>query len=224
MIRLKFYLKVLTGLPKSLYINLKYFGPSGWRLPIIVTWRTRLTEVKGSVLIKGRLSFGILRLGFSSVALSSFHEWNVWNVNGQLEINGRVDFGSGSKLFIGPHGSLVLGDNVLITACSEIICDHCINVEKDALISWNVLLMDTDAHPIRDHNNNIINPNRQITVGENVWIGCRTVVLKGAEIAKNSIVAANSTVNKIFTENNVVIGGAPAKIIKRDIVWKREHF
>ncbi len=193
-------------------------------MPIIVTWRTCLAEVKGSVLIRGRLRFGILRLGFSSVALSSFHEWNVWNVNGQLEINGRVDFGSGSKLFIGTHGRLVLGDNVLITASSEIICGHCINIYNDALISWNVLLMDTDSHPIRNQNNNIINTNRQIIVGENVWIGCRTVILKGAEIVKNSIVAANSTVNKVFTEKNVVIVGATAKIIKRDIVWNREHF
>lgn len=84
--------------------------------------------------------------------------------------------------------------------------------------------MDTDSHPIRNQNNNIINTNRQIIVGENVWIGCRTVILKGAEIVKNSIVAANSTVNKVFTEKNVVIVGATAKIIKRDIVWNREHF
>ena len=52
-----------------------------------------------------------------------------------------------------------------------------------------------------------------IIIGNNVWIGSRVVILKGVNIGDNTVVSAGSVVTKSFP-SNVIIAGAPAKIIK----------
>lgn len=53
----------------------------------------------------------------------------------------------------------------------------------------------------------------KITVGENVWIGSNTTILKGITIGKNAIIAAGAVVNKNVPEN-AIVGGIPAKVLK----------
>jgi acetyltransferase-like isoleucine patch superfamily enzyme len=222
--RLYFYLQVLLGLPKSIYLNLYYFKWKGFLLPILVNHRTRLTSVGGVITLLSHFRFGCVRLGFDSVALSTFHEWNVWNVQGQIVFIGTARFGSGTKLFVGSNGVLSIGHNLLVTARSEIICTHKVEIGPNALFSWDILLMDTDSHPVRNAEETIINPDKPIIIGKNVWIGCRAMILKGAVIADDSIVASGTTVNKTFNHPNVIIAGNPARVVKENILWLREAF
>ncbi|GHV72139.1 hypothetical protein AGMMS49928_28010 [Spirochaetia bacterium] len=79
--------------------------------------------------------------------------------------------------------------------------------------------MDTDFHKILDKNNNIINVPQEIIIGNNVWIGCRSLILKGARIKDGSIIGANSTVvNELENENSIYVGN-PTKCIRKDITW-----
>tara|TARA_B110000503_G_scaffold72285_1_gene111814 strand:- start:1009 stop:1188 length:180 start_codon:yes stop_codon:yes gene_type:complete len=58
-------------------------------------------------------------------------------------------------------------------------------------------------------------------IGNNVWIGLNSIILKGVSVGDNTIIAAGSVVTKSFG-NNLVIGGNPAKILKRDIEkWRK---
>lgn len=52
----------------------------------------------------------------------------------------------------------------------------------------------------------------KVRIGNNVFIGMNSTILKGVTIGNNVIVGANSLVNKSFPDN-VVIAGNPAKII-----------
>ena len=52
-----------------------------------------------------------------------------------------------------------------------------------------------------------------IIVEDNVWIGARAIILDGVRIKRGTIVAAGSIVTK-DTEENTIVGGNPAKIIK----------
>lgn len=52
----------------------------------------------------------------------------------------------------------------------------------------------------------------KVRIGNNVFIGMNSTILKGVTIGNNVIVGANSLVNKNFPDN-VVIAGNPAKII-----------
>ncbi len=55
---------------------------------------------------------------------------------------------------------------------------------------------------------------KDIKIGDDVWIGGNSVVTAGIELANGIIVAAGSTVTKSFQEKNIIIGGVPAKKIR----------
>lgn len=53
----------------------------------------------------------------------------------------------------------------------------------------------------------------KIVVGNNCFIGARSVIMYGCSITDNVIVATGSVVTKSITQSNVIVGGNPAKII-----------
>lgn len=55
--------------------------------------------------------------------------------------------------------------------------------------------------------------NAKITIGNNVWIGQKVVVMDGVTIGDNSIVATGAIVTKDVLPYSIV-GGVPAKVIK----------
>ena len=70
---------------------------------------------------------------------------------------------------------------------------------------------------------NRINPAKSITVGDRVWLGNNTTVLKGAVISNDSIVATGSIVTKCFSESNVILAGNPAAVVKKGVRWIAER-
>ena len=54
---------------------------------------------------------------------------------------------------------------------------------------------------------------KDIILGNDVWIGGSSIVTAGVTLADGIIVAAGSTVTKSFNEKNIIIGGVPAKKI-----------
>lgn len=55
---------------------------------------------------------------------------------------------------------------------------------------------------------------KPISIGDNVWIGGRAVINPGVTIGNNVVIASGAVVTKDFPDN-VVVGGNPAKIIKK---------
>ena len=53
-----------------------------------------------------------------------------------------------------------------------------------------------------------------IVLGKNVWVGSNSTILQGVTIGDNAVVAAGAVVTKDVPAN-VVVGGVPAKIIKK---------
>ena len=84
--------------------------------------------------------------------------------------------------------------------------------------------MDTDFHKIYDvekylGNGNLEVGKKEIIIGNNVWLGCRCLLLKGCTVPPGSIVAAGSKVTKKFDQNNSLI--CDNKIIKNNVSWEK---
>jgi len=87
-----------------------------------------------------------------------------------------------------------------------------IELGKNVRIARNVQII-TRNHYI--NNPNLVYDREKIKIGDNSWIGANAVILPGVELGRNTVVAAGSVVNKSFPEGNYLIGGVPAKIIKK---------
>lgn len=54
-----------------------------------------------------------------------------------------------------------------------------------------------------------------VVIGERCWIGMNSVILPGVYLGEGTIVGAGSVVTKSFEEGHCVIGGTPARVIKK---------
>ncbi|WP_100843452.1 hypothetical protein [Flavobacterium sp. 5] len=79
--------------------------------------------------------------------------------------------------------------------------------------------MDSDHHTIWDEEGKIINSPEEILIEDNVWVGCRGLILKGLRVPSNSVIGANTVVNKNLQDTNSLYAGIPVKMIRKNISW-----
>ena len=97
-------------------------------------------------------------------------------------------------------------------------------IGKDCMFAYDIDLRTGDSHSIIDSKTNErINYAQSIVIGNHVWIASHVSILKGVCLLDNTIVATRSVVTKSFHENNIIIGGVPAKIIKENVNWDRKR-
>lgn len=92
---------------------------------------------------------------------------------------------------------------------------------EDCMFSNQIQIWGSDTHTITDLNGNIVNWASQTTIGNHVWIGNGVRIGKNTTIADGCVVGMGSVVTGTFSEENCVIVGNPAKIVKRNIAWNR---
>ncbi|MGU9115897.1 acyltransferase [Clostridium perfringens] len=110
-----------------------------------------------------------------------------------------------------------IGNNVGISGAT-IYARKGIFIGDNTLIGGNVKILDNDFHPLEvEARNSDIKEKikcREIKIGQNCFIGCNSIILKGSKIGNGSIVGAGSVVSGDYPDN-VIIGGNPAKIIRK---------
>ena len=77
------------------------------------------------------------------------------------------------------------------------------------MIGWDVLIMDTDQHPIPDRGLD----NRPVRIGDRVWIGARATVLKGVNIGDDAVIGAGAIVTHDVPAGAVATGPA-AQVVR----------
>ena len=108
--------------------------------------------------------------------------------------------------------NITVGKNVFINAGCKFQDQGGITIEDGALIGHNVVLA-TLNHDLDPAKRQQLHP-APIHIGKNVWIGANATVTQGVTIGDNAVVAAGAVVNK-DVEENTIVGGVPARFIKR---------
>jgi acetyltransferase-like isoleucine patch superfamily enzyme len=113
-------------------------------------------------------------------------------------------------------GRLSLDDNVFIGPGAVISAHGFVSIGRDALIGEYVCVHDND-HTTSDLSRPISCQGFEVgtcVIGEGAWVGAGAKLLRGTNLGAGSIVGAGAVVNRAF-DSKVVIGGVPAKILKR---------
>lgn len=210
---------------KTIYFNFKYFSfKDALKFRVIVSNNVLLKCCKGYVLLDGDMKFASVKIGCGDISIfDKKRSKAIWHNLGTIEFGGKCNIGHGCKISVNKNGFLKIGSNFNVTAETSIITSKKISIGNNCLFSWDVLLMDTDFHKIKK-NNIIVNCDKEIIIGNNVWIGCRSTILKGTKIPDNTVIAANTVLAKniittshfggsIFCSNN------ESHEIRKDINW-----
>jgi acetyltransferase-like isoleucine patch superfamily enzyme len=140
----------------------------------------------------------------------------------------RAEIGADCKLhgfadLLTSHGRLSLGEGTtMVQGSIQLHEPGAITFGRDCMISSQVYVSLSDIHPIYDRKTGArLNPPASVTVGDHVWVGLRAMILKGANIGNGAVVAAGAIVSGDMPAD-AIIAGAPARVLREDIVWRRD--
>lgn len=213
---------ISTDWLKTIRINMHYFPlRDAIKLPILIGKRTVINKMKGEIIFECPLRTGLLKIGYKYMGMQdNSYERTILEVDGTIQIKGNVSFGKACKISVLSGGLLSIDEDFLCTGASTIICNHLIEIGKHVLMSWDVLMMDTDFHNINSFNGVKLNIDKPIQIEDNVWISCRSTILKGTRMPHDSVLAANSLISKCCKEPNSLYGHLGV-ILNREIQWSR---
>lgn len=214
-------LEKILSIPKSFWVSLHFFGlKDALRLPVFVRYNSLIKNMSGSIEINsGGVKTGMFHFGFNNVGIfDKKYERSILDIQGKVILFGKADFGHGSRLVVCKDGVLTLGSDFVNTAKGAIVCSKRISIGKNMLMSWDTLIMDTDWHSLQDTQSGYVHPcSEDIVIGDNVWLGMRSIVLKGVSISNGCVVASNAVCNNKYVEENCLLAGVPAKVKKHNI-------
>lgn len=134
-------------------------------------------------------------------------------------LDGTLECYSKGKIYIEEHSFI---------GRSRIFASQKVRIGKGVLISDNVVIMDSNLHPISSikrygdlkkfHEGDFFDvysgiESYPVHISDYVWIGANAIILKGVTIGEGAIVGAGSVVTKDIPPYTIVAGN-PARIIR----------
>lgn len=163
----------------------------------------------------------MINLGFHLGGFRNKNDDTFMDIRGQAVFNGYCSIGKGSKVIIDKKGRVEFGKNFNCTAGLNMECKKHVVFGDNCVLSWDITILDTDFHPIYDEHQKIINPNKPIQIGNLVWIGYNSKILKGVIVPDNVVIASNTIVSKSISQSGIIVGneGYQLNKIKDNIGW-----
>ena len=158
-----------------------------------------------------------------------FYKRIVLGKNNRLTKSTEIIATKGSKIILGDNctceknvllkssnqGHISIGDNVYFNRGTSIYSLGNVIVGNDTIFGPNCLVFDHD-HSIIDGK---IQKNdfsiTDVTIGNNVWIGAGTLILRGSVIGDNCIIGAGSIIKGQIPKDTIVIQKRDKTVFKR---------
>ena len=134
---------------------------------------------------------------------------------GHMQIGNMVRIWSNinpTRLAVHRGGSLTIGENTFVNG-AMISSSAKVQIGSNCLIGPQTIIMDSNFHGI-GATDTTEGESAPITIEDKVWLGTRTMVLKGVHIGEGAIVAAGAVVTKNVPAYTIV-AGVPAQIVKQ---------
>lgn len=123
-------------------------------------------------------------------------------------------------------GRIRIGEHTTITGKTDIaVIEGCsVEIGKNCLLSSDIVFRTGDSHSIIDtKTKERVNPSKNITIGNHVWIGQSVKILKGVVVGDNSVIATGAVLTMGNFICNSIVGGIPGKILKEGIDWRHNR-
>ncbi len=161
------------------------------------------------------------RIVFDETIPSNLHvhflgQNNVLKLGSNLSVN-RLD------IYFGNKGIFEIRAYTSIIQASCWVSDTELKIGEDCMFSSEIVIRTHNEHHIFDWNTyERMNRPKDVVIGNQVWVGYRTVFLAGTHIGTGSIVGAGTVTSSHFGEH-VLLAGCPAKVIRENVCWSRDN-
>lgn len=217
--KVKLFFRVFLSIPKTIYFNFRCFSPYiAIKLPVFIHWKTKIIELhKGIISLPENVTPFMVRLGWGGTISTISNPYNVIALE-----SGKVIFKGNAMLAEGftfrNHGTVVFGNHFYANKNLRLSCGDCITFGDNVLMGWNVVVRDSDGHKFFVDGIEKSNK-RPVSIGNHVWVGAESHLIKGTDIPDGCVVAYRSLVNKKWDNEHVLLAGFPASEIHNNVDW-----
>lgn len=217
---LKKIIIVMISIPKTIFYNFKFFDlKKAIKLPLLVSYDTHIKANRSSFEIIGEaIKPFMIKVGITKGSFNLSEKRKTYlevQDNAKLRFYGKTVISKGGYIYLSDNSLIEFGNNFSCNANCIISSQNSIIFGNDCLIGWNCTIIDGDGHTTDSNKNK-----STVKIGNHVWIGAETKILKNSVIGNDSIIALGSIISGTFDENNILIASEKAKIKRRNVKWK----
>jgi acetyltransferase-like isoleucine patch superfamily enzyme len=113
---------------------------------------------------------------------------------------------SGVRLECRKGARITIGNGTYLNRNTEVIAAQEVQIGRDCMIGWDVVIMDTDEHGVGGRPSAV----KPVIIGDGVWIGCRAIILKGVTVGDGAVIGAGAVVTRPVPAGAIVTGASAA--------------
>ncbi len=183
------------------YFRLNYFSPNVHRDKDVFFYPMKgaKTDIDDSAQIE---LHGDIYLGNNLFKGSKRETYFMLMKDAVFVVNGTARINYGAFMQVHPGARLTIG-SCIINTDSVIIAQKEISIGNDVLMGRMVTIFDSDFHPVYNENGVRSNPPRKVEIGNHVWIGIKSTILKGTKIKDGAVISANTLTGGIVKANSM---------------------
>lgn len=224
--KLKLYWSV--NWTKTVYFNFKMFPLSVARkLPVIFYGPVSFGPLSGKIIFNTRIKNGLVGFGQRFELPRKSKGTAEFSVLGEITFNGPMHTGKDVFFYVGEGASCEFGYMSALGSDVKFICTHRIVLGDWTGIGYESQIIDTNAHPMKNTETGELYPMQApIVLGSHNAVSNRVSFMPGTVTPSRCVIASNSLCNRDYTKlgENVLIGGIPAKLIRKNYSrdWENE--